>query len=149
MRFLMTNLLYMPNYVYNQIAVQRKNAKKAEALIEKGIAETLLPLPEYLRGTTYPGDSENWYEWCIQHWGTKWGDFDLEWSDQDYTLKFTTAWHPLDGRLHELILDYFEGNMIYWWEEEQGFGAESEWKDFALVSHREWDEKPSGRTYND
>jgi hypothetical protein len=139
----------MPNYVYNQIAVKRKEADKAKALLEKGIAETLLPMPEHLVGTKYPGDSENWYEWCLLHWGTKWGDFDLEWSDSDYSLRFTTAWSPFNDELIELILEYFNGNMIYWWEEEQGFGAENEWKDFASVSFREWDEKPSGRTYND
>ena len=139
----------MPNYVINKIAVKREYATKAEALIENGIAATLLPMPEHLNETKYPGDSENWYDWCVQNWGTKWGDFDIEWNASDNTFRFVTAWAPFNDNLLEKILEYFDGNIIYWWEEESGFGCEKEWKDFSISSIKEWEERQLGRTYND
>ncbi len=41
----------------------------------------------------------NWYDWSIQHWGTKWNAYDVEPVEQDpngATLKFrfNTAWSP-------------------------------------------------------
>lgn len=139
----------MPNYVYNSIAIRKNNEEKAIALLEKGICQTLLPMPQHLSNTTYPADEENWYEWAIENWGTKWGDIDLEYNSEHRVLRFTTAWSALGDKFVGRLLNYFGGNMIYWWEEEQGFGCEKEWKDFHVSSIKEWEERPLSRTYND
>jgi hypothetical protein len=53
--------------------------------------KTLFPEPEY-------ANPEDWYEWRLQNWGTKWdvdGDVDVNKLDDDlYRLYFTTAWSP-------------------------------------------------------
>lgn len=33
-----------------------------------------------------------WYEWRIEHWGTKWDAYDVRWVDEE--LVFSTAWSP-------------------------------------------------------
>mgnify|MGYP006273164693 FL=1 len=44
--------------------------------------------------------ANDWYDWCITHWGTKWGDYDTilqsEFTEGDTSvdLTFTTAWGP-------------------------------------------------------
>jgi len=37
-----------------------------------------------------------WYEWCIQNYGTKWGDYETtqEWDGDTLVLHFRTAWSP-------------------------------------------------------
>jgi len=37
--------------------------------------------------------SDNWYDWAVKNWGTKWGAYDIsKWEGQE--LKFFTAWSP-------------------------------------------------------
>lgn len=41
--------------------------------------------------------AKSWYDWCLKHWGTKWGDYDTYLDRQDKngaTFSFTTAWSP-------------------------------------------------------
>lgn len=52
-----------------------------------------------------------WYEWCIQHWGTKWNAYEMravESFDTDDELRFQTAWsapHPVLRKLAEQFPD--------------------------------------------
>ena len=57
--------------------------------------------------------SPTWYEWSIQHWGTKWNAYDYE-EDHDYAedfnesneLRFQTAWNapgPIMSKLAEMF----------------------------------------------
>ena len=56
--------------------------------------------------------SPTWYEWCNQHWGTKWnaygyGEAKVDYQDGD-TLNFLTAWsapHPVMEKLAEMFPD--------------------------------------------
>lgn len=51
--------------------------------------------------------SPDWYEWSIQHWGTKWGAYDYEErerGDGRFVFKFETAWsfpEPIFRKLAE------------------------------------------------
>jgi hypothetical protein len=63
------------------------------------------------------------YDWCVEHWGTKWGIYDIELTDDDsesgsLTYFFLTAWSPpipvvqaMSKQFPSLsfALDYFEG----------------------------------------
>lgn len=35
----------------------------------------------------------NWYEWSIEHWGTKWNAYDCVANHDENTIKFDTAWN--------------------------------------------------------
>ena len=68
----------------------------------------------------------NFYDWRIDNWGTKWGDYDL--SIRFNKISYITAWSPLSDQLINLFLKDFP-NIDYQWEEEQGFGEEYEYID--------------------
>lgn len=65
------------------------------------------------------------YDWCIEHWGTKWGFYEIELECADFEegeirYTFQTAWSPpipviqaMSKRFPSLsfALDYFEGGM--------------------------------------
>ena len=69
----------------------------------------------------------NWYDWCIQNWGSKWGDYDgymedLEEGDSEIYYSHSSAWAPLNKgwrRLSELFPtllfynEYYEGGMNF------------------------------------
>lgn len=37
--------------------------------------------------------SNNWYDWALNNWGTKWGIYDLQ-VGENYTFFYNTAWSP-------------------------------------------------------
>ena len=84
---------------------------------------------------------EDWYSWCVNNWGTKWGCYEIslgEHNENETYLNFTTAWSPIaDHILHKFAEDI--PDFEYFWEEEQGYGERAEFVDGVPVSYREWD----------
>lgn len=79
--------------------------------------EKILPIPENIyRGDLGPDEraeygSDNWYDWCIANWGTKWNSYGYP-EDHKYNndgkLRFLTAWsapHPIMEKLSEMYPD--------------------------------------------
>ena len=73
--------------------------------------ELIRPLPDELRGTTSPTPNDtdpkisealiqkygadNWWDWCVQNWGTKWNsDMDAESIQDKHSMVMSTAWSP-------------------------------------------------------
>ena len=79
----------------------------------------------------------NWYDWCIDRWGTKWGAYDGMCAT-DTTYDFTSAWSPPHIEIIKMFAKVIN-NFSYNWEEEQGYGAEYIFKDSILASMRQWD----------
>ena len=94
----------MPNYAINYVGIEG-NVETIKSLYENAKQEdgkfhllnTMVPRPE--------SENENWYDWNLENWGTKWDILDpnLEYSDKgDGTAKITgyflTAWSdPVDA----------------------------------------------------
>jgi hypothetical protein len=73
-------------------------------------------MPEELKGTTAPTPddmsedtkkklilkygADNWWDWCVQNWGTKW-EPDCISADDGY-ISFSTAWSPPIGIVKQL-----------------------------------------------
>tara|TARA_R100000935_G_scaffold48815_1_gene73571 strand:- start:694 stop:1506 length:813 start_codon:yes stop_codon:yes gene_type:complete len=148
----------MPNHVYCFITVSSDEDSKILEKMSKneyGIAGSLVPMPEDLHNTTAPNrivtekDKEisdvlidkykfnNWYDWSIHNWGTKWGCYDNE-MDGD-VLRFTTAWSTMDESLIELLAKKIP-NFTYTWEEETGWGGWMNFEDGVCVQRTEYDE---------
>lgn len=92
-------------------------------VVENGyfLCDNVFPCPTELRNTdsVFYGDSEkqaqqlaieeqnlakygykNWYDWCCDKWGTKWGDYDTDYMEHLETpnlraYRYTTAWSPM------------------------------------------------------
>ena len=65
-------------------------------------------------------EGEDWYDWSIANWGTKWNAYDIEKID-DNTLLFNTAWsmpQPVIIKLSEMFPDVVF--KIKWADEDTG-----------------------------
>jgi hypothetical protein len=120
----------MPNWCTNKLVVESQtieqmdkwrialqNEKSMEPLL---VFDKLLPLPEE--------EKENWYQWRIDNWGTKWdvatedsegnvtGDAPYHGDTVRYEYEFDTAWGP-PIELFENIAKDFPGiqfNLAYY-----------------------------------
>ena len=71
----------MPNQCSNSITIQGSTDtlkplwEQAQANWKNedyGLLNAMVPMPQELKGTTSPSDTPNWYDWCVENWGTKW-----------------------------------------------------------------------------
>lgn len=126
----------MPNWCYNNVTLKANNVGNRALLKEvaeaanqgKEIFNMLRPMPDHIfRGNLGAEEREqyganNWYDWSVAHWGTKW-DTDAHVSLHDgetLTLNFDTAWAPpielyeyLVEQGFSVLADYYEpGNSF-------------------------------------
>lgn len=111
----------MPNWCFNRLSVKGDNDKVDEFIgavnTNEGIQilESLIPRPE---------DVEDWYQWSLDNWGTKWGDREARMlRENEWTVfLFDTAWSPpIEGitRISAMfpdltfVLVYEEGGMCF------------------------------------
>lgn len=115
----------MPNWCLNNLTVEHSDTAMVDRFVEaynKGnTCNEFLPMPK--------GIGDGWYDWCINHWGTKW-DIGCD-NDENHGLKptrvgnqvtvsFDSAWAPPVG-LYEKLVDlgynvkatYFEPGMAF------------------------------------
>ena len=85
----------MPNWCNNLIRISgpRADVQRLANLLN-GTEEpfsVIFPRPA--------SEDENWYDWNIANWGTKWdaNDFNMSVSDSDIHMHFSTAWSPSEG----------------------------------------------------
>ena len=66
---------------------------------------------------------DNWYDWCVENWGTKWdvgGEvIDFEDTGDSVRLEFDTAWCPPNG-IYEKLVEEFPDISISWFYREEG-----------------------------
>ena len=93
----------MPNWCYNSLTLHNEDSSKIDKLEEAlqneddgGLFNYFLPMPEELRNTTSPSeDGNDWYNWSINNWGTKWDVRpDFERDKNTMYLSFDSAWGP-------------------------------------------------------
>jgi hypothetical protein len=67
----------------------------------------------------------NWYDWCVRNWGTKWDVIDVAkeyvYGEQYGELRFLTAWSPPEG-VKMKIDEMFPDLDISWFYKEEGEG---------------------------
>jgi len=101
----------MPNWCSNNITISgpvetiRQLWEDARSGEDFGLLQAMAPMPQELEGTTAPSeDGQDWYNWRVNNWGTKWdiSDEGLEFIDNgDGTASiegwFESAWAPPIG----------------------------------------------------
>lgn len=85
----------MPNWCDNSVRLTHSDKSKVDALEavlqgeDKQVFNHLRPIPE--------SEKDNWYDWSINNWGTKWEISIIDWERQDddtIWISFETAWAP-------------------------------------------------------
>jgi len=126
----------MPNWCYNNVTLRANNVGNRTVLKEvadaansgKDIFNLLRPMPSNIfQGNLGKEEREqygenNWYDWSVAHWGTKW-DTDAQnvfYDGETLTLCFDTAWAPpielyeyLVEQGFSVLADYYEPGMCF------------------------------------
>jgi hypothetical protein len=141
----------MPNWCNNTITLtgpkEKITAIYNKAKEDNALLQQLKPMPTELEGTTSPAPKEgepqplvdgfdNWYDWRVENWGTKWDvDMDgLELSDDGTTITgwFDNAWSP-PIHAYEYFLTENEDCSISSLYYEGGMDFAGKWEDFADI----------------
>jgi hypothetical protein len=85
----------MPNWCDNSVRLTHSDKSKVDALEavllseDKQVFQHLRPMPE--------SEKDNWYDWNITNWGTKWEISIHDWERQEddtIWISFNSAWSP-------------------------------------------------------
>lgn len=71
---------------------------------------------QYIQNMILHG-APTWYDWCIEHWGTKWNAYENEQIDKD-TIAFETAWSAPEPVIAQLAKMYPDVEIEHWWADE-------------------------------
>jgi hypothetical protein len=104
----------MPNWCDNEVEFTGKNLKDLKEFM--GTGEEPMSFDHMKPRPLDIGD--DWYEWSITNWGTKWditgGYYDEDDMDTDYTrlsMSFETAWGPPE-EIYNLIIEFIDKNKL-------------------------------------
>jgi hypothetical protein len=144
----------MPNYVSNQLKVygtdellnQFKN-ENIKVIYEDNVEGldfgAVVPEPTFDSPEEQEKfNRENWYDWRIENWGTKWNScsswYELE--KEEMIIGFDTAWSPPENWFRELVKKYPNLHFYLTYDEAgMGFMGEMEGRDGVVVDDRSWD----------
>ena len=137
----------MPNWCSNTLTIGHSDPamiKRVEDAVTKGeLLNEFVPVPEDLKitaGTMTEDEKvqaaknrekygyENWYDYCVNEWGTKW-DVDAEVlmaTDTAIDLQFESAWSPPIGWYEKMVDLGFTIDAYYY---EPGVGYCGHWYD--------------------
>ena len=100
--------------------------------------DKIIPMPDYIyRGDVGPEEraqygKNNWYNWSIENWGTKWNSCDTI-LDQD-AFYFWTAWSPCSPVIERLAQMFPDACFDYSYDEpDDGFCGEERYENGKLV----------------
>lgn len=144
----------MANYVTNVITFTEELNKKQLLFLQEikrlGVCEFLRPIPTEIYEAENSGrvseeqkskfiekyGVSSSYDWAVEKWGTKSGDFET--CVDEGNITFESAWTPLNDEILEMFSVIFP-NFNYWWEEEQGYGEETSYTSGVKTLISEWD----------
>ena len=149
----------MPNWCDNQITITGPNSviDKIEEIVKAddthkntGLLNFFKPMPKELEGTTSPSSSakkpqpmvegfDNWYDWRVENWGTKWELCEFYGVDRQHlndsldestiSFAFSSAWAPPINAYEQFLADnencslkayYYEGGCDFMGEWDNG-----------------------------
>jgi hypothetical protein len=86
----------MPNWCTNSLFIRNEDKTKVDALEQQLLKKedqqlfaALIPRPA--------DQEENWYNWNLENWGTKWEAGIIDWertNDNEIFVSFDSAWSP-------------------------------------------------------
>lgn len=116
----------MPNWCYNCVTIHNEDSSKIDQIEEElkkedpAVAQLLCPRPD---------DVEEWYDWNVNHWGTKWDLSILDYirdGDNEISFYFDSAWAPPLALYDSLFAEGYEVTAYY---HESGMGYCGKYED--------------------
>jgi|APSaa5957512622_1039677.scaffolds.fasta_scaffold59033_2 hypothetical protein len=106
----------MPNWCENRLEITGPEREltlflaKAKEKDKPLSFQKLHPMPTELAGTSSPGETPNWYDWRVEHWGTKWDTGREVHADEgsatSQSFSFDTAWSPPTALVKKVSGDF-------------------------------------------
>ena len=105
----------MPNWCSNYISVRGTDGAKVKRLADAFDAgefcQTVIPVPE--------DQKDNWYDFCVNNWGTKWDVNGGDVCDRDedglgFSASFDSAWAPPMGVVERLTTQGYDVTLYYY-----------------------------------
>jgi hypothetical protein len=116
----------MPNWCDNSVTLHHEDKSKVDALaaeMSKKNDDGHSMAEPFIHLRPRPADQEeNWYDWNISNWGTKWEAGIIDWDRQDDNtiwISFDSAWSPPIALYEYLVEHGWEVNALY---QEPGMG---------------------------
>ena len=122
----------MPNHIQNKIIFDCEEEKLKSILAELGTHteeentdfdfNKVIPMPENIfKGALGTAErnrygKNNWYDWSIENWGTKWNAYETH--IEDGTLYFWTAWEAPHPVIEALARKYPDVHIRHEWADE-------------------------------
>lgn len=93
--------------------------KTSSLIIKHDVSGTMTK--EYSQHLKNTYGADNWYDWSVNTWGTKWDTSEAWVQDDGWSLQydFDTAWSPPEG-IHAFLVDKFPDLNISWFYREDG-----------------------------
>lgn len=164
----------MPNWCNNTITITAPSVE-IDRILENGpiTFEKFYPIPSHIERGSIPYEEmknpDNWYNWCIKHWGTKW-DIDpidpkeaietgmLETDEADPELfgtdmwyvkfHFDTAWAPPEALFSKYAKDHPEAHIKLEYNElGMWFAGETVWNNGEIINR--WEGEPIPNVHYD
>ncbi len=150
----------MPNWCLNKLTISHEDRSKVMEFVhaykEGKACEHYLPRPA----------DQDWYEWNIANWGTKWDigsdngevhGLNPTITGNEATMSFDSAWSPPIGLYKELVLrgfrvvaSYFEPGMAYCGVWTDGDDLYTEYgDDKGLIPVQVWEDYNLGEFFSD
>ena len=134
----------MPNYCNNCLTI-KGNSDTTKKIIDFVRSEEsafdfnkIVPMPDYIyQGAVGPKEEKiygknNWYDWSIENWGTKWNSEDVLIDGDE--IQFLTAWSPCDPVIAALAMMFPAMRFVYTFEESgMGFCGERIYENGKLI----------------
>ena len=99
----------MPNWCWNnlQVTCTEEHVAELQDFVEKS---TSIKDTEFsFQGTLFRGDREDWYNWSLDNWGTKWDacePYINESEAQCFSVSFDSAWAPPCNWIQNIMHKY-------------------------------------------
>lgn len=138
----------MPNWCDNMVTISHNskcNIDIIEATLKSDdpqLFQTILPMPD--------SESENWYSWNCEHWGSKWDASIIDWNrtdDNELWISFQSAWSPPMALYDFMHLNGYDVQAVY---NEPGMGFAGTYQDgnndyyeYDISDKKSLDELPS------
>lgn len=94
----------------------------------------------------------NWYNWNVKNWGTKWDaceDYCNRNSDNLLSYSFNTAWSPPIPFVESLAKQFPHLEILLSYEEETGWGGRMEFNNGQLIEENEYPEPENNDDYDE